>query len=99
MRYVRRRLTKKTVADTNMVFDSGTERIPNATTNVFVNSAPVIANLCATQERYPSDNYRDIFDANPDPICITLLSNWRIVLVNQEFERATGHLKHDAFGK
>ncbi|HZP44550.1 MAG TPA: ATP-binding protein [Candidatus Binataceae bacterium] len=45
------------------------------------------------------DEYREIFDASPDPICITLLSNWRIVLVNREFERATGFTLEEARGR
>ncbi len=43
--------------------------------------------------------FRRIFDASPDPIVITQASDGRIVLVNDEFVRLSGHSVDDAIGK
>ncbi len=51
--------------------------------------------------QYPGTNeqFRQIFDASPDPIVITRVSNGRIVLVNEEFLRLSGHRVGDAIGR
>lgn len=43
-------------------------------------------------------NFRNVFDANPDPIVISRVADGRIVLVNREFERASGYSKSEALG-
>jgi PAS domain S-box-containing protein len=44
------------------------------------------------------ENYRNLFDACPDPIVITRVSDGRIVLVNREFEKASGFSSDEALG-
>jgi PAS domain S-box-containing protein len=44
-------------------------------------------------------NFRNVFDANPDPIVISSVADGRIVLVNREFERASGYSKDEALGR
>ena len=44
-------------------------------------------------------NFRNVFDANPDPIVISRVADGRIVLVNGEFERASGYSKDEALGR
>src|SRR5262249_15874170 len=46
----------------------------------------------------PRENYRNIFDASPDPIVISRVADGRIVLVNREFERQSGYSKEVALG-
>lgn len=44
-------------------------------------------------------SFRNVFDANPDPIVISRVADGRIVLVNREFERVSGHSRDDALGR
>ena len=44
-------------------------------------------------------SFRNVFDANPDPIVISSVTDGRIVLVNREFERASGYSKDEALGR
>ncbi len=46
-----------------------------------------------------NEQFRRIFDASPDPIVITQASDGRIVLVNDEFVRLSGHGADEAVGK
>jgi PAS domain S-box-containing protein len=46
-----------------------------------------------------NEQFRRIFDASPDPIVITQASDGRIVLVNDEFVRLSGHDADEAVGK
>ncbi|HVA41747.1 MAG TPA: ATP-binding protein [Candidatus Binataceae bacterium] len=52
------------------------------------------ADPCAQHEEF-----RRIFDASPDPIVITSVATGRIILVNQEFERLSGHTPAEAVGR
>jgi PAS domain S-box-containing protein len=45
-----------------------------------------------------SPDYRNIFDASPDPIVITRVADSRILLVNEEFIRASGYTREEALG-
>ena len=45
------------------------------------------------------ENFRNIFDACPDPIVISRVADGRIVLVNCEFTRVTGFTREEALGK
>jgi PAS domain S-box-containing protein len=44
-------------------------------------------------------SFRNVFDANPDPIVISRVADGKIVLVNREFERASGYTKEEALGR
>jgi PAS domain S-box-containing protein len=50
-------------------------------------------------EQNPPENYRNIFDASPEPIVITRVVDGRIVLVNREFVRMSGYTKDEALGR
>jgi PAS domain S-box-containing protein len=43
--------------------------------------------------------FRNVFDANPDPIVISRVADGQIVLVNREFERASGYARDEALGR
>jgi PAS domain S-box-containing protein len=45
------------------------------------------------------ESFRNVFDANPDPITISRVADGRIVLVNPEFEKASGYSKDEALGR
>lgn len=45
------------------------------------------------------ENYRNIFDSNPEPIVITRVSDGRIILVNREFMRDTGFTQDESLGR
>ena len=45
------------------------------------------------------ESFQNVFDANPDPIVISRVADGRIVLVNREFERASGYTKDEALGR
>ncbi len=45
------------------------------------------------------ESFRNVFDANPDPIVISRVADGKIVLVNREFERASGYSKDEALGR
>jgi len=47
----------------------------------------------------PRENYRNLFDACPDPIVITRVRDGRIVLVNREFEIASGFCAEEALNQ
>jgi PAS domain-containing protein len=44
-------------------------------------------------------SFRNVFDANPDPITISRVADGRIVLVNPEFEKASGYSRDEALGR
>jgi PAS domain S-box-containing protein len=46
----------------------------------------------------PRENYRNIFDACPDPIVIRRVADGKTVLVNREFEVASGYSREEALG-
>jgi PAS domain S-box-containing protein len=50
-------------------------------------------------DTYPRENYRNIFDACPDPIVITRVADGKTVLVNREFEAASGYSREEALGR
>lgn len=81
-----------------MTSDSVTDKVSTAKTKVFGQPAP-IRKLLPAEDETCVESYREVFDAHPDPICITKLSTWRIVLVNREFERASGFSQQDALGR
>ena len=45
------------------------------------------------------ESFRNVFDANPDPIVISRVADGKIVLVNREFTRASGYSKDEALGR
>ena len=45
------------------------------------------------------ESFRNVFDANPDPIVISRVADGQIILVNREFERASGYSKDEALGR
>jgi PAS domain S-box-containing protein len=45
------------------------------------------------------ESFRNVFDANPDPIVISRVADGKIILVNREFERASGYAKDEALGR
>jgi len=49
-------------------------------------------------DTYPRENYRNIFDACPDPIVITRVADGKTVLVNREFGLASGYSREEALG-
>jgi PAS domain S-box-containing protein len=61
-------------------------------------SAPLAEGPSNGVDLFPRENYRDIFDAVPDPIVIAHAADGRILLVNREFERASGYSKQEALG-
>ncbi len=45
------------------------------------------------------ENYRNIFDASPDPIAISRVADGKLVLINCAFERISEYQREEALGR
>ncbi|MGH8012762.1 MAG: ATP-binding protein [Candidatus Binataceae bacterium] len=48
---------------------------------------------------HSNQQFRDLFDASPDPIAITRIADGRIVLINREFARISGYSEQEVAGR
>jgi PAS domain S-box-containing protein len=50
-------------------------------------------------DRLQQKNFRNIYEASPDPVVITRASDWRITLINRVFEEVSGYAPQEALGR